>query len=324
MAKKRTKRTAAQKRQQNVKANVKYKDTIFRMLFSDRKNLLSLYNAISGKAYKDPEKLEIVTLKNAIYMGIYNDLAFIIDTNLFLYEHQSTYNPNIPLRDLFYIADEYQKLVVHKSLYSSALQKIPAPNFLVFYNGTQKKEEQWENRLSDAFENLNGEPSLELKVTTLNVNEGHNRELMEQCQILREYAQYVARVRSYTATMQLEEAVDRAVNECIQENILKDFLMKNKAEVIAVSIFEYNKEEEEKKLRKAEFEHGLEQGMERGDLLRVINQTVKKIQKGYTAEETADMIEVDRTMIEQIYQIATQFAPDYNEVQICEVFMKKQ
>lgn len=144
------------------------------MLFSDRKNLLSLYNAISGKAYEDPDKLEIVTLKNAIYMGIYNDLAFIIETNLFLYEHQSTYNPNIPLRDLFYIADEYQKVVVHKSLYSSALQKIPAPNFLVFYNGTQKKEEQWENCLSDAFENLSGEPKLELKVTTLNVNEGHN------------------------------------------------------------------------------------------------------------------------------------------------------
>ena len=323
MAKRRTKRTATQKRQQNVKANTKYKDTIFRMLFSDRKNLLSLYNAISGKEYEDPEKLEIVTLKNAIYMGIYNDLAFIIDTNLFLYEHQSTYNPNIPLRDLFYIADEYQKLIVHKSLYSSALQKIPAPNFLVFYNGTQKKEEQWENRLSDAFENLNGEPSLELKVTTLNVNDGHNRELMEQCQILKQYAQYVARVRSYTATMQLEEAVDRAVNECIQENILKEFLVKNKAEVITVSIFEYNKEEEEKKLRKAEFDYGLELGMERGALLRVINQTLKKIQKGYTSEEAADMLEVDQTLVEQIYLIAAEFAPDYDETQICEVLMQR-
>ena len=190
------------------------------------------------------------------------------------------------------------------------------------------QEEQWENRLSDAFENLNGEPRLELKVITLNVNDGHNRELMEQCQILKQYAQYVARVRSYTATMQLEEAVDRAVNECIRENILKEFLMKNKAEVIAVSIFEYNKEEEEKKLRKAEFDYGLQQGIqqgiERGDLLRVINQTVKKIQKGYTAEETADMIEVDQTMIEQIYQIAAQFAPDYNEIQICEALMKKK
>ena len=97
-------------------ANRNYKDTVFRMLFSDRKNLLSLYNAVSGSHYDDPEKLEIITLENAIYMGMKNDLAFIIGTDLFLYEHQSTYSPNMPLRDLFYISSEYQKLVDHKSL----------------------------------------------------------------------------------------------------------------------------------------------------------------------------------------------------------------
>ena len=123
MAKRKNRRTT----KKPLIANKKYKDTVFRMLFSDRKNLLSLYNAINGTGYADPEKLEIVTLENAIYMGMKNDLAFIIDTNLFLYEHQSTYNANMPLRDLFYIAGEYQKLVDHKSLYSSALQKIPAP-----------------------------------------------------------------------------------------------------------------------------------------------------------------------------------------------------
>ena len=142
--------------------NRNYKDTIFRMLFSDRKNLLSLYNAINGTSYENPEELEIVTLENAIYMGMKNDLAFIIDTNLFLYEHQSTYTPNMPLRDLFYISAEYQKLVNKKSLYSSALQKIPAPNFIVFYNGEEKKEDRWENCLSEAYENLSGEPKLEL------------------------------------------------------------------------------------------------------------------------------------------------------------------
>ena len=97
-----------------------------------------------------------------------NDLAFIIDTNLFLYEHQSTYNPNMPLRDLLYISAEYQKIVDHKSLYSSVLQKIPAPYFIVFYNGTEKEEDRWENSLSEAYENLTGEPKLELKVITLN------------------------------------------------------------------------------------------------------------------------------------------------------------
>ena len=104
-------------------ANQNYKDTVFRMLFSDRKNLLSLYNAVNQSDYNNPDDLEIVTLENAIYMGMKNDLAFIMDTNLYLYEHQSTYNPNMPLRDLFYICSEYQKLVDKKSLYSSTLQK---------------------------------------------------------------------------------------------------------------------------------------------------------------------------------------------------------
>ena len=124
-------------------ANRKYKDTVFRMLFSDRKNLLSLYNAINETSYTDAAQLEIVTLENAIYMGMKNDLAFIINTNLFLYEHQSTYNPNMPLRDLFYISSEYQKLVDWKSLYISTRLRIPTPNFIVFYNGTEKKEDRW-------------------------------------------------------------------------------------------------------------------------------------------------------------------------------------
>ena len=266
------KNQTAERMNNTPKANQKYKDTVFRMLFSDKKNLLSLYNAINRTEYDDPEKLQTVTLENAIYMGMKNDRAFIIDMNLFLYEHQSTYNPNIPLRDLFYISAEYQKLVDRKSLYSSSLQKIPAPYFIVFYNGTEKQEEYWENSLSDAYENLNGEPKLELKVITLNINEGHNRELLEQCQTLREYAQYVTKVRKYAKEMNLDEAVERTVNECIQEGILKDFLRANRNEVIAMSIFEYDKEEEEKKLRKAEYEAGIQVGRQEG-----IQETKKEI-----------------------------------------------
>ena len=128
----------------------------------------------------------------------------------------------------------------------------------------KKQEEYWENSLSDAYENLNGEPRLELKVITLNINEGHNKELLEQCQTLREYAQYVAKVRKYAKEMSLDEAVRRTVNECIQEGILKDFLRANRNEVIAMSIFEYDKEEEEKKLRKAEYEAGIQEGIQVG------------------------------------------------------------
>ena len=251
--------------------NRNYKDTVFRMLFSDRKNLLSLYNAVNQKHYTDPEDLEIVTLENAIYMGMKNDLAFIIDTNLYLYEHQSTYNPNMPLRDLFYISNEYQKLLDKKSLYSSSLQKIPAPNFIELYNGTDTLSDFSEHRLSSAFENLSGEPKLELIVTVLNINEGHNALLMEHCQTLKEYSQYVAKVRKYAAGMPLDQAVKYAVDECIKENILADFLRKNRAEVISMSIFEYDKEEEEKKLRKAEFEAGVEAGEKSGIQKGVLN-----------------------------------------------------
>lgn len=251
--------------------NRNYKDTVFRMLFSDRKNLLSLYNAVNQKHYTDPEDLEIVTLENAIYMGMKNDLAFIIDTNLYLYEHQSTYNPNMPLRDLFYISNEYQKLLDKKSLYSSSLQKIPAPNFIELYNGTDTLSDFSEHRLSSAFENLSGEPKLELIVTVLNINEGHNALLMEHCQTLKEYSQYVAKVRKYAAGMPLDQAIEYAVDECIKENILADFLRKNRAEVISMSIFEYDKEEEEKKLRKAEYEAGVEAGEKSGIQKGVLN-----------------------------------------------------
>ena len=245
-------------------ANRQYKDTVFRMLFSEKENLLSLYNAVTGNTYQNADDLKIVTLENAIYMGMKNDLAFMLETNIYLYEHQSTLNPNIPLRDLIYIGIEYQQYVNNKSLYSSSLQKIPAPKFMVFYNGTDAVDDRVELRLSNAYEHLAGEPDLELKVLMLNVNEGHNKELMEQCQTLKEYAIYVARVRKYASEMNLNDAVARAIDECIKEGILVEFLRKNRSEVKMVSILEYDKEWEEKKLRKAEYEAGKSEGIEIG------------------------------------------------------------
>ena len=245
-------------------ANHKYKDTIFRWLFSDKENLLSLYNAVTGRAYTDADALEVVTLDSAVYLGMKNDVAFLVEMRLYLCEHQSTYNPNIPLRNLFYIASEYQILVKDKSLYSSVLLRLPAPKFLVFYNGTGRVADREELRLSTAYENLQGEPDLELKVTLLNINEGHNKELMEQCQILKEYSLYVARVRKYAAQMELNEAVEQAITECIREGILSEFLSSNRAEVLKVSIFEYDQELEEKKYREAEYEHGRQDGIREG------------------------------------------------------------
>lgn len=280
-------------------ANRKFKDTVFRMLFSEKEALLSLYNAVNSSNYTDADALEIVTLENAIYMGMKNDLAFILDMNLYLYEHQSTVNPNIPLRDLFYIAAEYQKLIDRKSLYSSAIQKIPTPGFFVFYNGIEPLEDCCISRLSDAFLHTGAEPALELIVTTLNINEGHNCELMQHCRKLKEYAQYVTKVRKYAEQLPLEDAVERAVTECIRENILADFLKKNRAEVVAMSIFEYDKVEEEKKLRKAEFEAGVEQGIEKG-----LAQGIERGEKQASVKAATRMLRMGSFSLEQIAEIS--------------------
>ncbi|MCI8745248.1 MAG: hypothetical protein HFI25_06185, partial [Lachnospiraceae bacterium] len=91
------------------KVNRKYKDVLFRFIFRDKKDLLSLYNAINGTDYKNPEELEINTLENVIYMKMKNDLSFLVGASMNLYEHQSTWNPNMPLRGLFYFAELYER-----------------------------------------------------------------------------------------------------------------------------------------------------------------------------------------------------------------------
>ena len=274
----------------------RYKDTIFRMLFSDKKNLLELYNAVSGRHYDNPDDLQIVTLENAVYMGMKNDLAFLLSTGIYLYEHQSTVNPNMPLRNLFYISSEYSKLVETKSLYSSAIQKVPAPNFIVFYNGQDEVADRSEYRLSDAFAPHVNNPALELRVTVLNINYGRNLELMRQSRTLRDYAQYVALVRKYKEESgSLDDAVNRAVDECIKNDILADFLRKNRAEVVMTSIFEYNKEEEERKLRTAErqagYDEGYDEGMEQGmaeNLCKLIDNFMSR--RMATLEEACDAL----------------------------------
>ena len=260
-----------------LKVNRKYKDTVFRMLFSDKERLLELYNAVSGKNYNNADELEIVTLENAVYMGMKNDLAFLLNMNIYLYEHQSTVNPNMPLRDLFYITSEFSELVELKSLYSSALIKLPTPNFVVFYNGDIEIGDVSEYRLSDSYMTRVEEPALELRVTVLNVNCGKNVKLMEQCESLKEYAQYVALVRKYKQeTGSLDDGVKLAIEHCINEGILEDFLRKNRSEVEMTSIFEYNKEEEDRKLYEAGVEQGMEKGIEQG-IEKGVKQTKRKV-----------------------------------------------
>lgn len=245
-----------------------YKDRIFRMIFREKAELLSLYNAINGTSYQNVDELEINTLEHVIYMGMRNDLSFVIDSHLSLYEHQSTYNPNLPLRDLLYSASLYSKLTSHKNLYGSKLIEIPAPKFVVFYNGVQDQPERRELLLSDAFAVKQQENALELKVLVLNINEGYNEVLKKECKTLRDYMCYVERVRNYTKTMSLENAVERAIGECISDGVLADFLRNNRAEAKNMSIFEYDEELHMQQEREAAREDGLEEG--EGNILLII------------------------------------------------------
>jgi len=242
----------------------RYKDTVFRKYYSDKKRLLELYNAINCTGYSNPEELEIVTLENAIYMNMKNDLAFLMAFSLNIYEHQSTNNPNMPLRDLIYVAKEYQKLIDNKKFYSSKKIYIPAPRFIMLYNGKENLPDMFEIKLSDLYYPAVDKPELELKVTVYNINYGHNKELMEHCQSLKEYALYVDRVRNNNKTMPVKEAIIRAIDECIKEGILKDFLISQQKEVIAMSIFEYDEEAVLEMLREEYKEDGLAAGMAQG------------------------------------------------------------
>lgn len=255
---------ANEKKWQERAVQRNYKDTVFRMIFREKENLLSLYNALNKTAYTDVVSLEITTLENAVYMNYKNDISFVFDFELLLYEHQSTCNPNMPLRDLLYVSRVLQNRIRNENLYSKSLVRIPAPRFVVFYNGTDFQPEQQTLCLSDAFEKRQEEPSLELSVTVYNINPGHNRELLEACRLLREYAQYVEHVRSYTEELPLSEAVEKAVDDCIRNGILTEFLSRNRAEAIEVSIFEYDEEKHMRSERKEWREIGREEGRSEG------------------------------------------------------------
>ncbi len=233
-----------------------YKDRLYKMIFNDKSELLKLYNAINGTHYDDPAMLTITTLDDAIYMTMENDLSFIIDMRLALYEQQSTVNPNLPLRFLMYIADIYSAYVKDMNIYSSKKLQIPLPSFVIFYNGVQSQPDKSEFLLSELFHPTTDEPALELKAVMLNINKGHNQELMNACHTLRDYSEYVARIRTYSGELPFADAVKKAITECIQENILRDFLLKNRAEAKAMSIYEYDEAKTMRMFRDEGYEEG--------------------------------------------------------------------
>ena len=286
-----------------------FKSRMFTMIFSDKKALLELYNAVANRNYSDPELLTINTLENAIYMSMQNDLSFIIDLRLSLYEQQSTYNPNMPLRFLMYLADLYSKHVAVQNLYGTRLIQIPPPQFIVFYNGTDKRPEHEILKLSDAYLLKDVDVSLELIAQVLNINVGYNEDLKNACKTLCDYSKYVQRVRDHKAMgITIDEAVELTIEECIRDNILREFLVQNRSEAKAVSIYEYNEEEHMRMEREQHYaeghskglEEGLSKGLEKGQFQEFQSTVIKMSKIGMTPEVIAEILEKETEEILEI------------------------
>lgn len=230
-----------------VKGNRQYKDRLFRFIFNDKKRLLSLYNALNHSQYQYEDELEINTLEDFIYIGMKNDISFILDSDMCLYEHQSTLNPNMPLRGLFYFSALFQKYISEREfdIYGEGLISIPVPKFVVFYNGDDHTPEQSILKLSDAFVSKNGEKGdLEVQALVLDINVGKNKELTEHCKYLKDYTIFVGKVKDYKKEYNdLSVAIDKSIRECVKENIMADILTKHRAEVAEMIFKEFDEAE---------------------------------------------------------------------------------
>ena len=250
-----------------MKPNKKFKDSVFTKLFGhDKKAILELYNAIFNTNYGEDTNIQITTLEDALFMDRINDISFIIDGKLVvLIEHQSTINNNMPLRMLIYMARIYEKICDKKSMHRIKRMAIPAPEFVVLYNGKDELPDSMEIKLSEMFakheENFtNNLTNLELVVKVYNINKGHNIEFAQRSSTLNDYETFVAEVYENEKILGREKAILTAVKYCEKNGILKDFLSKHSSEVINMLFGEFNLEE----AQKVWLEDGIEMGMEKG------------------------------------------------------------
>ena len=225
--------------------NRKYKDRLFCMLFGSeeyKENILSLYNSLCKTSYTDINDIQIYTIDDVIYIKMKNDVSILLDSYLYLWEQQSSFNPNMPLRGLMYFGKMYDRYIDENSLniYGKKLIKIPTPKYTVLYNGTDEKPGFMQLKLSDSFINPDSSGDFEWTANVINLNEGKNNDLLNHCRPLKDYMSLIYKIREYSKTMELEDAVDAAVTYCINHDILKTFLLKHRAEVKDVCITEYN------------------------------------------------------------------------------------
>ena len=258
-----------------MSGNREYKSDVFSMLMQDKERALQLYNAMNGSSYDNPEDVEMVIHDGGISLSVRNDASFIVDARLSIYEHQSTVCPNMPVRSLIYfsvilsdmLSDKKKGTKKGKNIYGRRLVKIPTPHFVVFYNGEEEQPEVQELKLSDAFEKPTDEPNLELKCKVYNINDGKNKAIMESCGWLNDYMTFVNKVREYHADGAFDDLaidIEKAIDYCIDNDILKEFLKTYRSEVTKSMQLNYEFDRQLELERADAIEEGLEQGIKQG------------------------------------------------------------
>lgn len=249
-----------------------YRDRLFKAIFGrntekSKRWRLELYNALNGTSYTDPNALELNTIENVIYMTMKNDVSFLVDSQMTLYEQQSTPNPNMPLRGMMYFAKLYQKHLTKERLnmLSTQLVKIPSPQFIVFYNGSKEKPDRYKLRLSDSFIRENKTGDFEWTATIININQNHNTSLQKNCKALYHYVQYVSRVVANMRNgMENKDAVEEAVEWAIAGELLDGYFKEQRAEVMAMSLTEFDLEDSIRTWRNDGIAEGIEIGRSEG------------------------------------------------------------
>ena len=242
--------------------NREYRSDVFSMLMEYPEYALQVFNALNGTNYSDPEVVEMCTLAKGISLSVRNDASFIIDMHLSIYEHQSTYNPNMPLRAAIYLGEVIRPWLKGRDLYASRRIMIPTPHLVVFYNGVKGCPEKEVQRLSDSYRH-DGEPEVEVICTLYNINAGNNEDLLDRCPVMREYMIFVNRVRE-NEEAESENPIADAIDWCVENGVLKEFLSERRKEVIKAMTIDMTFEAREEIIRNEGIEQGIEQGMEKG------------------------------------------------------------
>lgn len=313
-----------------MEGNREYKSDVFSMLMEEPQNALELYNAVNHSDYADPKMVEMCTLDRGISLTVRNDASFVLDMNLSVYEHQSTVCPNMPVRSLIYLTNILERMLKGRNLYGRRLIKIPIPKFAIFYNGDEEQPERYEMKLSDAFERPVEQPELQLVCTVYNINYGKNKELLSKCRFLREYMMFVDYVRAYhreNGYEGLECSIEQAIDRCIGENVLREFLIEHRWEVVKVTKLDYTFERQLTLEREENIKEGLEQGIEigieEGQLRKLAVQVYKKMQKNKTVSQMAEELEEAEDSIRTIYDAILKDYPDFNLEAICNIVLDK-